>query len=364
MKRTALALAWLVIVLCTSPADDKPLDRAELDKRAARAAYNAALTGTEMFNSGDHAGCARLYEGTLQALLPMLDHRPQLTTLIAEKLADAKAMRSAQAATTLREGLDAIMGHTKPTTTLWERLGGEKTVRVLVREAGTAAATDPKVNFTRNGQYKLDEKGVARMEQLLVEFVSESSGGPLKYTGRNLATIHQGMKITDVEFDALMGHLRATLKKHNIGQREMEELTKGVEGTRKLLVEVPRKTLWERLGGEKKVRAVVREVLITTAKDPKANVERNGNYPFTKDRTDRIEQLLVELISSVSGGPLKYSGRDLKSAHGAMKITEAEFDAVAGHFVAALKKFEVGQADIDELMATIALVKKEIVEKK
>jgi hemoglobin len=364
LTRIATAVSLVVILSSAARADDKPLDRAELDKRAALVAYQAALSGTEMFNGGDHAGCARLYQGTLQALLPMLDHRPKLAATVAEKLADAKAMRAPQAAATLREALDAVMGHAKPTTPLWDRLGGEKTVRILVREAGTAAAADPKVNFTRGGKFNLDEKAVAHMEQMLVEFVSESGGGPLKYTGRKMDAVHKGMKITDAEFDVLMVHLVATLKKHNVAKREIDELVAGVEGTRKQIVEVPKKPLWERLGGEKGVRAAVRELLATSAKDPKANVDRNGNYPFTKDRTDRIELMLVELISSVSGGPLKYTGRDLKSAHGAMKITDAEFDAVAGHLVAALKKSEVAQTDIDELMAIIAPVKKDIVDKK
>jgi hemoglobin len=345
-------------------ADDKPLDRAELDKRAAKVAFDAAFAGTAIFNSGGHGECYRLYQGTLMALLPMLDHQPKLATLVKDRLDKAKGMRAADGATVLREALDAVMGQGKPATPLWDRLGGEKTVRTLVREAGTAAAADPKLNFTRDGKYKLDEKGVARMEQLLVEFVSESGGGPLKYTGRNLAAVHKGMKITDDEFAVLMRHLVATLKKHKVGQAEIDELVAGVEATRKDIVEVLKKPLWDRLGGEKGVRAVVREFITSVAKDPKVNVDRSGNYPLTKERAERIEQLAVELISSVTGGPLKYTGRDMKAAHQGMMITGAEFDAAAGHLVAALKKFEVPQAEIDELIAIIATTKKDIVEKK
>jgi hemoglobin len=232
----------LVLVLASSAgAQDKPLERADLDKRAALAAYRAALAGTEIYNSGDHSGCARLYQGTLEALLPMLDHRPKLTAAITEKLTAAKGLRAPQAATVLREALDEIMGQSRSTTTLWERLGGEKVVRVLVKEAGTAAASDPKLNFTRDGQYKLDEKGVERMEQLLVEYVSAQGGGPLRYTGRDLTTVHKGMKITDAEFDVLMDQLRATLKKHKINEREAGELAAIVEKTRKEIVEVPKK---------------------------------------------------------------------------------------------------------------------------
>jgi hemoglobin len=292
----------------------------------------------------------------------MLDHRPALAATVGEKLAKAKAMTATGGAVVLREALDAVMGQAKPSKPLWERLGGEKAVRDIVREAGTAAATDPKLNFTRNGTFKLDEKGVARMEQLLVEFVSEKTGGPLKYTGRDLAATHKGMKITDDEFNVLMGHVTATLKKHKVAQPEIDELVAIIAATKKDIVEVPKKPLWDRLGGEKGVRAVVREFLMTAAKDPKANVDRGGNYPLTKERGERLEQLAVELISSVSGGPLKYTGRDMKNTHQGMKITDAEFDAVAGHLVAALKKFEVPQADIDELIAAIAPTKKDIVE--
>jgi hemoglobin len=287
-----------------------------------------------------------------------------LAAAVGEKLAKAKGLRPAEGAVVLREALDAVMGKGKPATPLWDRLGGEKAVRELVREAGTAAATDPKLNFTRNGAFKLDEKGVARMEQLLVEYVSEKTGGPLKYTGKDLKATHAGMKITEDEFNVLLNHVAATLGKHKVPQAEADELLAVVAATKGLVVEVPKKPLWDRLGGETGVRAVVREFLSTAGKDPKANVDRGGNYPFTKERTERVEQLAVELISSVSGGPLKYTGRDMKNTHQGMRITEAEFDAVAGHLVAALKKFNVPQADIDELLGVIAPTKKDIVEKK
>src|SRR5262249_55337999 len=129
------------------------------------------------------------------------------------------------------------------------------------------------------------------------------------------------------------------------------------------IVEVGKKPLWDRLGGEEGVRAVVREFLATAGKDPKVNVDRNGNYPLTKERAERVEKLLIEQISSVTGGPLKYTGRDMKNAHAGMKITEDEFAAAAGHLVAALKKLNVPQAEADELLAITATTKNDIVGK-
>ena len=97
--------------------------------------------------------------------------------------------------------------------------------------------------------------------------------------------------------------------------------------------------------------------------DGRGIVELRGGVSL-KERAERVEQLVVELISSVTGGPLKYTGRDMKNAHAGMMITGDEFNAAAVHLVAALKKFNVPQAEIDELLGIIATTKKDIVEKK
>jgi hemoglobin len=375
--RTGIAIATCVLITLggAARADDKPIDRTELDKWAARIAYDATVTGTGLFNQGEHLGCYRLYQGTLQALTPLLDHRPKLAAAVKEKMDKAKMMKPVDGAFALREALDLVAGAEAVTKKpLWDRLGGEKAVRAVVHDFVVAAAGDPKVNFFRDGAFKLDAKGVERLEQMLVELVSATTGGPLKYTGRDMKTAHKGMMITEAEFGALAGHLVATLKKYNVPQAEIDELVGIVASTKKDIVEgakkeeakkeVSKKPLWDRLGGEKGVRAVTREFLVNAAKDPKVNLDRGGNYPLTNERVERVEQQLVELVSAVTGGPLKYTGRDMKAAHKGMMITEAEFGAAAGHLVAALKKFEVPQAEIDELIGIIATTKKEIVEKK
>ena len=126
----------------------------------------------------------------------------------------------------------------EPKKALWDRLGGEKAVRAVVHDFVVMAATDEKVNFFRDGKYKLDDKGVQHLEQLLVELVSDTSGGPLKYTGRDMKKSHAGMKITDAEFDALAGDLIAVLKKYKVPKAEMDELVGIVASTRKDIVDV------------------------------------------------------------------------------------------------------------------------------
>jgi hemoglobin len=56
-------------------------------------------------------------------------------------------------------------------------------------------------------------------------------------------------------------------------------------------------------------------------------------------------------------------GRDMKTTHTGLGITEADWDAAAKHLVAALDKYKVPQAEKDELMAFVGTQKKDIVEK-
>ncbi len=230
-------------------AQDKPLERAEIDKRVVAVVYETAKMGTDMFNapSNNHEGCFRLYQGTLMALVPMLDHKPKLQATVKLRLERAKGMKAADGAFELRTALDEIQndiapvkdkdGGKKPTAALWDRLGGEKAVRVVVDKLVAAAAEDPKVNFFRDGKVKLDGKGVDHLKQMLVELISSASGGPLKYSGKSMKEAHKGMGITDAEFNALAGHLVAVLKGLKVPEADINELVGAVEKTRGDIVE-------------------------------------------------------------------------------------------------------------------------------
>jgi hemoglobin len=220
-------------------AEEKALDRADLDKRLVNAVFDTELLGTEIFNKGGHAECYRLYQGALMGLVPMLDHRAKLQTIVKMRLERSAKMKPADAAYELRTALDEIRNEIVPPkkSTLWERLGGEKGVRKVVDDFVLAAAEDKKVNFLRDGKYKPDAKAIDHLKQLLVEFISTHSGGPLKYTGRSMAESHKGMGITDSEFDALVNVLVTILKKHKVSDADLAALGGVVENTRKDIVE-------------------------------------------------------------------------------------------------------------------------------
>jgi hemoglobin len=126
------------------------------------------------------------------------------------------------------------------------------------------------------------------------------------------------------------------------------------------------KSLWDRLGGEPAVRAVVDDFVGRAVKDDKVNFFRHGHPNEWKPNDTQVatfKQRLVEFISMASGGPLKYKGRDMATAHKGMEITSAEFDALAGDLAASLDHFKVPAKEKGELLAAVAGTKGQIVGK-
>lgn len=132
-----------------------------------------------------------------------------------------------------------------------------------------------------------------------------------------------------------------------------EELEKGQRAFRNVL--------WNRLGGERAVAEMVHEFVDAALNDPAVDLTRGGKFPLEGEKRVQLEKALVEFISALSGGPFPYKGKDMKSAHAGMGITEEQFDALARHFVAVLRKHRVAPADIEMLSTAFALTKKDIV---
>jgi hemoglobin len=71
---------------------------------------------------------------------------------------------------------------------------------------------------------------------------------------------------------------------------------------------------------------------------------------------------LIDFLCSSAGGPLYYTGRDMKTSHKGMKISESDWSAFLGHVVATLEAFKVPQAERDEVIAFVQSTKPDIVE--
>lgn len=182
--------------------------------------------GADLFNAGQPDACFHVYQGGLVALQPMIATVAERRSIVTKALQEAKRIpEPARRAVLLRDAIDQLYRTIPPPRKLlWERLGGEAAVKAVVHDFVVAAAADPNVNFDRKGRYKLTPEKVELLERRLVELISAFSGGPMKYTGKDMKTVHDGMNVTAAEFNALAGHLLKVLRKYNVGQQEIDEL--------------------------------------------------------------------------------------------------------------------------------------------
>ena len=133
----------------------------------------------------------------------------------------------------------AMAADTAPAT-LYDRLGGEPAIAAVVDTFVALAAADPALNFTRQGtpnEWEATPESVELLKTRLVQFVGQATGGPQVYEGRDMATVHTGMEITNEEFDMLAGHLGAALDAYDVPEEEKQELFAIVETTRSAIVQ-------------------------------------------------------------------------------------------------------------------------------
>ena len=121
-------------------------------------------------------------------------------------------------------------------------------------------------------------------------------------------------------------------------------------------------TLYKSLGGKKAIVAVVDDFVGRVAADDRINSFFKATAADPQ-RLAKFKKNLVDQICEASGGPCKYKGKDMKTAHAGMGITSADFDALVQDLVASLDKFMVKEGDKQALLGVLGPMKKDIVEK-
>lgn len=115
--------------------------------------------------------------------------------------------------------------------------------------------------------------------------------------------------------------------------------------------------LYDRLGGKDGIAKVVDMFVANVAADERINAQfQNTDIPNLKAK-------LVDQICEASGGPCKYTGKDMKSLHANMAITEADFNALVEDLVKAMKDAGVGEQEQSEILAVLGPMKADIVTK-
>lgn len=120
-------------------------------------------------------------------------------------------------------------------------------------------------------------------------------------------------------------------------------------------------SLYKRIGGYDALAAATDDFIGRMATDPQLAKFFAGH---SKESLGRIRQLVVDQLCAATGGPCIYIGRDMKSSHQGMGISEADWNKAVGHLVATLDKFKVPEKEKAEFLALASSLKTDIVEQK
>ena len=115
-------------------------------------------------------------------------------------------------------------------TPLYTRLGGETVVTQVVNQTVDTVAQDPRVNQS------FDKVNLKRVKTKLVEQICSLTGGGCEYTGDEMKLVHKGLKITELEFFALVEALQRALNDNGVGEREKNELLAILAPMKRLVV--------------------------------------------------------------------------------------------------------------------------------
>lgn len=101
---------------------------------------------------------------------------------------------------------------------LYNELGGSAGIRRVVADLVPALQADARINATFDGV------DMERLAAKLEEQFCEVSGGPCKYSGKDMTTIHEDLKVSRAQFNALVEDLQAAMRRNNVPSRTQNRL--------------------------------------------------------------------------------------------------------------------------------------------
>ena len=113
--------------------------------------------------------------------------------------------------------------------------------------------------------------------------------------------------------------------------------------------------LFEKYGGFETITKLVHEFYKKLLADDKVS-----KYFFDTDM-DLLMEHQVRFLSMALGGPNGYTGRELKTAHENLNITNDHFNLVASYLEEVLDEANVEESDIKEILGIVGSVRPDIV---
>lgn len=128
-----------------------------------------------------------------------------------------------------------------------------------------------------------------------------------------------------------------------------------------MLTPKPEASLYDRLGGQSAIEAVVNDFVDRVGADPRITNEK-VRARLGAIHIPTLKVHVTNQVCAAAGGPCEYTGRDMISAHAGLEITNAEFDYVVDDLVTTLDQYEVPEREKNDVLSLLAPMRNDIVQ--
>lgn len=148
----------------------------------------------------------------------------------------------------------------------------------------------------------------------------------------------------------------------NTEAKKETETPMEVEAKKEPAVKIAEETIYSKLGGAEGVSAIVEDII-----DEHIQNENIKHYfiPLKEnpEHFTQFKQHVKDFLSSGTGGPEKYTGRDMPSAHGGLNLSEADFLHAIDDILLVLDNHQVDRNSRNEILATLYSLKWDVIRK-
>jgi len=124
---------------------------------------------------------------------------------------------------------------------------------------------------------------------------------------------------------------------------------------------LPSKSLYDRLGGAYPIAVVVDDFIERLLVNETLNANPAINEARKRVPSAGLKFHVTTLVCQATGGPCKYTGRDMKTSHAHLNISETEWKAMLSEFSKTLARFKVPEGEQRELVDIVNSTKSQIV---
>jgi truncated hemoglobin YjbI len=246
----------------------------------------------------------------------------------------------------------------EPNASLYAQLGGNAAISAVIDQFITNVAGDARINaFFADAA--ADPARLLKLRNNLINQIGEATGGPEKYTGATMKASHKGMGVSEAHFNALVDDLVKSLDKFKVLPKPKSQLLGALAAMKADIVEGDT-PLYARLGMNAGITTVIDDFIGKVAADTRINAFFAA-AAADPARLNKLKMNLVNQVGAASGGPEKYTGLDMKTAHKGMKITDGQFNALVEDLNASLIKYNVQSKAKIELLGALGGMRADIV---